>query len=150
MRKIVVFLLLALALSAVSCLKPQHRERTRMVDKKLPLEIIVDILSEPFNFGFSAFLADLNTCDELIIVGYSFSDPHINSVIGTNLNKNISSMTIVDFKKGNDISDIELKLAMELNLIHKFNLQSDNLYQNIDGSIRIHTGGFCNYLKDTL
>ena len=44
MRKIVVFLLLALAMSAVSCLKPQHRERTRMVDKKLPLEIIVDTI----------------------------------------------------------------------------------------------------------
>ena len=62
MRKIVVFLLLALALSAVSCLKPQHRERTRMVDKKLPLEIIVDtvMMAHPDYFNNEVTKSDGN------------------------------------------------------------------------------------------
>ncbi len=108
------------------------------------------IMSEPFNFGFSTFFADINTCDELVIIGYSFSDPHINSVISTYLRKNISSCTIVDFKKNGDISDITHKLDYELNYIDNFYLESDELYRSSNGFIRIYIGGFSNFLKHNL
>lgn len=108
------------------------------------------ILCEPFNFGFSTFLADINTCHELVIIGYSFSDPHINSVISTYLRKNISSCTIVDFKKNGDISDITHKLDFELNYIDNFYLESDELYRSSNGFIRIYTGGYSNFLKVNL
>lgn len=42
MRKIITLISLALTLSAISCLQPQKRETTKMVDKRLPLENIVD------------------------------------------------------------------------------------------------------------
>jgi hypothetical protein len=45
--------------------------------------------NKPFNLGFNAFINDCNDCRALITVGYSFSDPHINSILSsfTNWNK---------------------------------------------------------------
>lgn len=37
--------------------------------------------STPFNLGFNAFANDCNDCRSIITMGYSFSDPHINSII---------------------------------------------------------------------
>jgi hypothetical protein len=39
--------------------------------------------NKPFNLGFNAFINDCNNCRALITVGYSFSDPHINSILST-------------------------------------------------------------------
>jgi hypothetical protein len=39
--------------------------------------------NKPFNLGFNAFINDCNNCHALITVGYSFSDPHINSILST-------------------------------------------------------------------
>lgn len=45
-------------------------------------------LSHPFNMGFVNFANDCNDCNKLLTVGYSFSDPHINSVIQSNIDFN--------------------------------------------------------------
>ena len=47
------------------------------------------MVNKPFNLGFSAFTNDLNDCEGLLTVGYSFSDPHINCILSsfTNWNK---------------------------------------------------------------
>lgn len=37
--------------------------------------------STPFNLGFNAFTNDCNDCRAIITMGYSFSDPHINSIL---------------------------------------------------------------------
>lgn len=37
--------------------------------------------SSPFNLGFNAFTNDCNDCRAIITMGYSFSDPHINSIL---------------------------------------------------------------------
>src|SRR5690606_19715363 len=42
----------------------------------------------PFRQMFSAFDRDCYACDELIIVGYSFSDEHINDIINKARNSN--------------------------------------------------------------
>lgn len=41
------------------------------------------IVNKPFNLGFSAFTNDLNNCEGLLTVGYSFSDPHINCILSS-------------------------------------------------------------------
>jgi NAD-dependent SIR2 family protein deacetylase len=47
-----------------------YKKTQRMVDK-------------PFNLGFSALTNDLNDCKGLVTIGYSFSDPHINSILSS-------------------------------------------------------------------
>lgn len=37
--------------------------------------------STPFDLGFNAFTNDYNDCKAIITMGYSFSDPHINSIL---------------------------------------------------------------------
>jgi hypothetical protein len=39
------------------------------------------ISNKPFNLGFHALANDCNDCKALLTVGFSFSDPHINSII---------------------------------------------------------------------
>lgn len=41
------------------------------------------MVNKPFNLGFNAFTNDLNDCEGLLTVGYSFSDPHINSILSS-------------------------------------------------------------------
>lgn len=41
------------------------------------------MVNKPFNLGFSAFTNDLNDCEGLLTVGYSFSDPHINCILSS-------------------------------------------------------------------
>jgi hypothetical protein len=39
--------------------------------------------SFPFNIGFNAFVNDCHDCTTILVVGYSFSDPHINCILST-------------------------------------------------------------------
>lgn len=39
------------------------------------------IMSEPFYLGMASFIADCSSCDKMAIIGYSFGDPHVNSII---------------------------------------------------------------------
>lgn len=39
------------------------------------------ILDKHFSFPFASFMMDLSECDTILAIGYSFSDPHINSQI---------------------------------------------------------------------
>lgn len=56
-------------------------------------------LTDPFNIGFTNFAYDCNTCNKIITIGYSFSDPHINSVIRTNTDFNNVRLINVSFMK---------------------------------------------------
>ena len=101
------------------------------------------ILSEPFNFGLGAFMEDCNLCDELFIVGYSFSDPHINSIIKNySKNRNVD-ITIVDKK---DVTIVGLELALKFHIVHPFSEDNGSSY-NRDDKIRIYTNGFLDYMK---
>lgn len=37
--------------------------------------------SKAFDFGFTAFACDCNTCEKIITMGFSFNDSHINSIM---------------------------------------------------------------------
>lgn len=52
-------------------------------------------LSEPFYFGFTSFALDCNTCDKFFSFGFSFKDPHINSIINTYLRKDVEIECVV-------------------------------------------------------
>lgn len=70
------------------------------------------ILSEPFNFGVSAFYADINSASDITIIGYSFGDAHINAIIRQKLFiNNRVKITIVDFASAdNPIESIKLRI----------------------------------------
>lgn len=109
------------------------------------------MMGDMFNFGFSSFFADINTCSELIIVGYSFSDPHINSVIRTAFNNDTKKLTIVDYRDYHIIDDIENIINDELELDDYFKsergLYRRHFHKSVSGNIVVYSNGFREYLK---
>lgn len=57
------------------------------------------INGRPFNFGLQAFANDCFDSDLIVTMGYSFSDPHINSIVETFSKCNIESITLHDEPK---------------------------------------------------
>lgn len=43
-------------------------------------------MSFPFSIGFTNFINDCCDCDKILAIGYSFSDPHINTIIYNHIN----------------------------------------------------------------
>ena len=101
------------------------------------------LLSEPFNFGLGAFMNDCNLCDELVIVGYSFSDPHINSILKNYTKFGNIDITIVDKK---EVSMIKQELTFKFHIVHPFREDNGSSY-NRDDKVRIYTSGFLDYMK---
>lgn len=63
------------------------------------------IMSEPFNLGIAAFMNDCNTCSRLVIVGYSFGDPYINSILKRFIRFDSTEIIIIDYYEGEQLSD---------------------------------------------
>ncbi len=55
------------------------------------------IMSKPFSFGISSLSIDLQECDEFEVIGYSFSDNHINGLIASFFDFWNKRMTVVDY-----------------------------------------------------
>ncbi|CAL1518572.1 SIR2 family protein [Chitinophaga sp. MM2321] len=109
----------------------------------------------PFRQMQAAFDRDCIFCDKLIIIGYSFSDEHINSSIRTALqeNKNLH-IEIIDpsFKKNEFDLMVMLKIfAASDRMYSDFpkNL-SENVHSFLSGSVTVHAKTFRNYMEDTL
>lgn len=100
------------------------------------------MLSEPFSFGLSAFMADCNLCDELVVIGYSFSDPHINSIIRNFIQIGSKTMIIVDKK---DWQEIEKVLTTEFKVVFPFHENKTGAY-NEQYKIQISSKGFLEYM----
>jgi hypothetical protein len=77
--------------------------------------------SKAFDFGFTAFACDCNTCEKIITIGFSFNDSHINSIMS-------------DFC--NQISKLEITYDSKKDLIES------------DGNIKIYNGGLDKFLSD--
>lgn len=107
------------------------------------------LMGNPFNFGLTSFAEDCNSCDELVIVGYSFSDPQINSIVKYFANKHGRLITIVDFDKNSDTKRIEDVLAYRLNCISEFKEHNAGSYSK-DDNIQIYAKGFVQYLKNSI
>lgn len=106
------------------------------------------ILSEPLNFGIAAFMADCNKCDELYIVGYSFSDQHINSIIQNFVNWNEVAVCIID--KGKDVKRIENDLSYRLhNEKPVQEIETINDTNNTDNRyIKLYNKGFLSFMSE--
>ena len=55
------------------------------------------IMSTPFSFGVASLSTDLQECDELEVIGYSFSDNHINGLLTSFFDFWNNKMTVVDY-----------------------------------------------------
>lgn len=105
------------------------------------------ILSEPFNFGAGVFMYDCNTCDEIVIVGYSFRDPHINSMVGNFVNKKSTNITIIDYSHNMSLPrGLMNRIKHVFSLDAKFSLIDNGTYKDEENKITIYLGGFDKYL----
>jgi hypothetical protein len=107
------------------------------------------ILSEPFNWGAGVFMYDCNTCDELLIIGYSFGDPHINSFLECFIHTSSTNIVIVDYSQ--DLS-LPRRTINRINRVFsqntEFEQKDDGVYSNEDNKIIVYMKGFENYIKD--
>lgn len=78
---------------------------------------------KPFNFGFHAFTNDIFDSEEIITMGYSYNDPHINSLLETFSNCPIKCVTLND---------------------------SPNFTYNISCRVNIDKSGIKNYINNKL
>jgi hypothetical protein len=106
-------------------------------------------VNNPFNLGFSAFTNDLNDCKALITVGYSFSDPHINSMLSsfTSWNK-AKFLNVTKMDRNYDSSWRDNFLDETVKRIYK---KKENKVWLCDTTDRkfIYKDGFDNFLKDS-
>ena len=109
------------------------------------------IMSEPFNFGVGAFMYDCNTCDELLVVGYSFRDPHINSILRAFLKISSIKITIIDY---NSESVLPRSLSNRINRIftsnYHFVLKSKGVYTNEHNNVTINMNGFNKFIEECI
>jgi len=109
------------------------------------------MVNKPFNFGFSAFTNDLNNCEGLITVGYSFSDPHINCVLSsfTSWNKaKFIHITKFDGDFGNQSNREYVQLDYSVTPFYK--KEENNIWLH-DNSNRkhIYKQGFSDFLENS-
>ncbi|MBO7286670.1 MAG: SIR2 family protein [Bacteroidales bacterium] len=130
-----------------------HQEGGSPNEKKFFTPIITGysksqrIMSEPFNFGFAAFSGDCDTCDKLIIVGYSFSDPHINSVLRNYVIEKNKNIEIVDLN--DDYNKVTEKIENEFRLLSEFKPTNYGATTR-DGKITVYTKGFMKYMEENV
>lgn len=107
------------------------------------------IMSQPFNFGLGAFMCDCDDCETIMIVGYSFSDPHINSILSNFIKTDITKIIIVDYS-----SDCVLSRYMINTIKRVFKIESDleiignGTYRNKSNTLIIFLKGFDIYIEN--
>lgn len=119
-------------------------------------------LLEPFNGFFNSFLQDCFTSDIWYIIGYSFSDPHINNALKTAFYNRETKPSKVIWISKNDKSKNNLKGTF-CNLgfrelftepIHRevkdFNNPCDYLFHSPDRKVFMYLDGFDRFLTDKI
>jgi|TARA_R100000789_G_C2911310_1_gene123407 hypothetical protein len=92
----------------------------------------------PIREFFHAFEKDLIDADKILIIGYSFSDDHINNIIDTSLEHNEKvEIDIIDYNKNGDNKILSKKVSEKLNNIDR---HKTHYYMN----------GFSEYLENEL
>lgn len=110
------------------------------------------IMSEPFNFGIASFMNDCNTCNRLVIVGYSFGDPHINSVLKRFIRLDSTEIIIVDYYQGDQLPDRLKGIPYKGFGIPqaKFIDKGSMLYLDKKSLIKLYLKGFEQYIIENL
>jgi hypothetical protein len=98
--------------------------------------------NQPFSLGFNAFTNDCNDCDALCIVGYSASDPHINTILSSYINW--SKVKFVYVTNGDNGLGLE-KLKANIVQISEKNFDSTWMH---DGKKHVYKLGFEKFLED--
>ena len=110
------------------------------------------IMSEPLNFGLATFMNDCNTCDRLVIVGYSFGDPHINSILKRFVKRDSTEILIIDYFEGDRIPD-----GISAILYHGFGISQARFikdgktyFADKQPNIKAYFDGFEQYINENL
>lgn len=116
------------------------------------------ILSNPFLFGYDALAVDLNTATRIDIIGYSFSDNHINASLKFLTKKNpMKAINIIGFCSNPDKYD-EREHNTELEKEYyswpfmndyssQLKLERNGVYNDSENNIKFWSKGFESYLK---
>ena len=110
------------------------------------------MVNKPFNLGFSAFTNDLNDCEGLLTVGYSFSDPHINCILSSFTSWNKSKFIHVTKCDGNFDNPNSREYAQLDYSVTSLYKKEENDVWFYDSSNRkyVYKQGFDHFLSDSL
>lgn len=109
------------------------------------------MMSQPFNFGLGAFMCDCDVCERIVIVGYSFSDPHVNSILSNYIKTNKTEIIIVDYTFDYVHTRSIINTARRaFKTKTDFEKVEDGIYRNTSDAITIFLKGFDNYIDDFL
>lgn len=108
------------------------------------------IALEPFNYFFDSFFNDIQQSEIIIIVGYSFSDPHINQLIKTALTDN-KWVYIIDYRKDIIDGNILRFIGYPLSMPNVFERYSPDIFwsKNISLNSEIYINGFEAFLSNS-
>lgn len=109
------------------------------------------IISEPFNFGLGAFMYDCNTSDRIVVAGYSFGDPHINSILKKFVKKDSTDIVIIDYSKNHTVlPECFRDYAYQVFNIpqSEFDTSKDGEYKEISSRLSVYLKGFETYIKE--
>lgn len=102
------------------------------------------MVNKPFNLGFSAFTNDCNDCSAIISVGYSFSDPHINSILSsfTSLYK----AKYLHITKCDTFPDIESHPMEQITKVYNSQIEDETWLYNVNNQKSVYKKGFAEFL----
>jgi hypothetical protein len=101
------------------------------------------ISNRPFDLGFHAFANDCNDCQALLTVGFSFSDPHINSIISNSIKWDKTSFVDI-----NPCSMFQKKEVLLSQFIPKHEKEDSDWIHDLSGKKHIFKEGFDAFLSD--
>ncbi len=109
------------------------------------------MMSQPFNFGLGSFMCDCDDCETIIIVGYSFSDPHINSILSNFIKTDNTKIIIVDYSSDYVPSHSMIyTIKRVFKTKDKFVKVEDGVYRDTSNTITIFQKGFDIYIENYL
>ena len=104
-------------------------------------------LMNPFNIGFTNFANDCNDCNKLLTIGYSFSDPHINSIIQTNVDFNKVRLACIGFVERFEGSSEYTKIDYFIRRLYKKN-EDESWFNSINNNFVAYKKGFSNFIEN--
>lgn len=108
------------------------------------------MVNKPFNLGFSALTNDLNDCEGLITVGYSFSDPHVNCILSSFTSWKKAKFIHVT-KYDGDFDNPSNREFFQLDSVTKiYTKEEDNIWlHDINNRKHIYKQGFDHFLGNS-
>ena len=107
------------------------------------------MMSQPFHFGLGAFMYDCDDCETIMIVGYSFSDPHINSILNSFIKTKSTKILIVDYSSNyKPTSYMRNAIKRVFKTEAKFEKVENGVYRNTSGTITLFLRGFDIFIEN--